>query len=95
MRGVAAVETGQGDCPLSCPHRFHNRKIKRLYLYITRYMPSKSDSRQRKVKESFRTLIERTGWIVAVAEEFAPRTGRRATRTWRPWRWNSRHTCRP
>ena len=56
--------------PLSCPHRFHDRKVKRLYLYVTRYMPSKSDSRQRKVKESFRTLIERTGWIVAVAEEF-------------------------
>ena len=56
--------------PGSFSHRFHDRKIKRLYLYITRYMPSKSDSRQRKVKESFRTLIERTGWIVAVVEEF-------------------------
>jgi IS5 family transposase len=56
--------------PGCCPHRFHNRKIKRLHLYITRYMPSKSDSRQRKVKESFRTLIERTDWIVAVAGEF-------------------------
>ena len=36
--------------PASCPHRFHNRKVKRLYLYVTRYMPSKSESRQRKVK---------------------------------------------
>ena len=51
----------------SCPHRFHDRKIKRLYLYVTRYMPSKSESRQRKVKAAFRTLIERTGWIVAIA----------------------------
>jgi transposase, IS5 family len=56
--------------PGCCPHRFHDRKIKRLHLYITRYMPSKSASRQRKVKESFRTLIERTDGIVAVAEEF-------------------------
>ena len=56
--------------PGCCPHRFHDQKIKRLHLYITRYMPSKSDSRQRKVKESFRTLIERTDWIVAVAGEF-------------------------
>jgi IS5 family transposase len=56
--------------PGCCPHRFHDRKIKRLHLYITRYMPSKSESRQRKVKESFRTLIERTDWIVAVAGEF-------------------------
>jgi IS5 family transposase len=56
--------------PGCCPHRFHDRKIKRLHLYITRYMPSKSDSRQRKVKASFRTLIERTDWIAAVAGEF-------------------------
>jgi transposase, IS5 family len=56
--------------PASCPHRFHDRKIKRLYLYVTRYMPSKSESRQRKVKAAFRTLIERTGWIVAIAGEF-------------------------
>ena len=54
----------------SCPHRFHERKIKRLYLYVTRYMPSKSESRQRQVKAAFRTLIERTAWIVAIAEEF-------------------------
>jgi transposase, IS5 family len=56
--------------PASCPHRFHDRKIKRLYLYVTRYIPSKSASRQRKVKANFRTLIERTGGIVAIAGEF-------------------------
>ncbi len=33
-------------------------------------MPSKSKSRQRKVKSSFATLIERTAWIVAIAREF-------------------------
>jgi transposase, IS5 family len=58
----------------SVPHRFHSRKIKRLYLYVTRYMPSKSESRQRKVKTAFRTLIERTGWIVAIAEDFVAAT---------------------
>jgi len=56
--------------PASCTHRFHDRKVKRLYLYVTRYMPSKSESRQRKVKAEFRLLIERTGWIVAIAREF-------------------------
>lgn len=55
----------------SVPHRFHERKIKRLYLYVTRYLPSKSASRQRQVKAAFRTLIERTEWIVAIAGEFA------------------------
>jgi transposase, IS5 family len=56
--------------PQTVPHRFHDRKIKRLYLYVTRYAPSKSPVRQRKVKAEFRTLIERTGWIVAIVEEF-------------------------
>jgi IS5 family transposase len=57
----------------SVPHRFHDRKIKRLFLYVTRYMPSKSAARQKKVKAAFRTLIERTGWIVAIVEEFSVR----------------------
>jgi transposase, IS5 family len=57
--------------PASVPHRFHDDKIKGLYLYVTRYMPSTSKSRQRQVKTTFRTLIERTGWIVAIAGEFA------------------------
>jgi IS5 family transposase len=56
--------------PASVPHRFHDRKIKRLYLYVTRYMPSKSAARQRQVKTNFRTLIERTEWIVAIAGQF-------------------------
>jgi len=61
--------------PTSVPHRFHDRKIKRLYLYVTRYMPSKSASRQRRVKATFRTLIERTEWIVAIVQEFAASAG--------------------
>ncbi len=56
--------------PRSVPHRFHDRKIKRLFLYVTRYAPSKSESRQRQVKAAFRTLIERIAWIVAIAGEF-------------------------
>jgi IS5 family transposase len=56
--------------PASCPHRFHDRKIKKLYRYVTRYTSSSSKRRQRKVKSAFRTLIERTGWIVAIAAEF-------------------------
>lgn len=56
--------------PTCCPHRFHDRKVKRLHLYVTRYKPSTSKSRQQKVKINFRTLIERTGWIVTIAGEF-------------------------
>jgi IS5 family transposase len=54
----------------SVPHRFHRRKIKGLYLYITRYMPSTSASRQREVKASFHTLIERVEGIVENAGDF-------------------------
>jgi IS5 family transposase len=60
--------------PASCPHRFHDRKVKKLYLYIGRYASSTSKRRQRKVKAAFRTLIERTGWIVAIAREFCGQT---------------------
>lgn len=69
------LEQARELVPGCCPHRFHDRKIKRLYLYVTRYMPSKSESRQRKVKASFRTLIERVEWMVAVAWEFCENQG--------------------
>ena len=65
--------------PESVPYRFHDRKIKKLYLYVTRYLPSKSPRRQRTVKTAFRTLIERTGRMLVIAEEFCA-AGRRAER---------------
>jgi transposase, IS5 family len=55
----------------SAPHRFHSRKIKKLYLDITRYSKSKSAQRQQQVRSWFRTLIERGQWIVAIATEFS------------------------
>jgi len=54
----------------SVPHRFHSRKIKGLYLFVTRYIVSKSKSRQKQVQASFCTLIERAEWIVAIAGDF-------------------------
>jgi len=54
----------------SMAHRFHSRKVKKLYLFITRYIISLSASRQQAVQASFRTLIERVEWIVGVAGEF-------------------------
>jgi IS5 family transposase len=56
--------------PAFCRHRFHNRKIKRLYLFIARYAISTSKPRQRQVKAAFRTLIERVEWIVGIAGDF-------------------------
>ncbi len=53
-----------------CPHRFHDRKVKRLYLFVTRYMASPSKARQRKVKSTMRTLIQRVDWIVGIVDLF-------------------------
>jgi IS5 family transposase len=57
-----------------CPHRFHSRKVKRLYQHITRYATSHDESRQREVKAWWRKLIERVQWIARVAEEFLVRS---------------------
>lgn len=69
---VASRLLGRGRtiCPESCPHRFHDRKIKRLHLFITRYSTSTSKNRRRKVKRAFRTLTERVGRMVENIRDF-------------------------
>jgi IS5 family transposase len=69
------LKRGRAIVPESCPHRFHDRKTKRLYLFITRYAKSPSKKRQRKVKAAFRVLIGRVASIVETAGvfcQFAP-----------------------
>jgi IS5 family transposase len=56
--------------PESCPHRFHDRKVKRLFLFVTRYAASRSKPRQRAVRAAYRTLIERVRWISEIADTF-------------------------
>lgn len=64
------LRRGRDLLPESCPHRFHDRKVKRLYLFITRYAKSHSKKRQRKVRAAFRKLIARVEWIVDTAGLF-------------------------
>jgi IS5 family transposase len=64
------LRRGRELCPESGPHRFHDAKVKRLYVFITRYVTSTSKRRRRKVKRAFCTLIERVEWIVGIAQEF-------------------------
>lgn len=64
------LRRGRDLAPQSCPHRFHDKKIKRLHLLITRYSTSSSKKRKRKVQQAFCTLIERVRWIVGIAEQF-------------------------
>jgi IS5 family transposase len=64
------MSAGREICPASCPHRFHERKIKNLHLFITRYSNSKNKKRLGKVKQTYQTLIKRVGQIVEKAGVF-------------------------
>jgi len=64
------LRQGREIHPGSCPHRFHDKKIKKLYLFITRFSASNSKSRQRKVKTAFRILIRRVEMVVETAANF-------------------------
>jgi len=54
---------------LALKHRFHIKKVKKLFLFITRNAAAKNKSKKRKVKSTYRTLIERVNWIAEVAHE--------------------------
>ena len=64
------LRQGRAIAPDTCPHRFHDRKTKRLYLFITRYAKSENARRQRRVRAAFRQLIVRVEWIVEAARWF-------------------------
>jgi IS5 family transposase len=69
---VAAREMSYGRKldPFSCPWRFHVKKIKKLYLFVTRYSKSSSKKRRRKVRQVMETLIVRVEEILEKAEKF-------------------------
>ena len=54
---------------LALKHRFHVKKVKKLFLFITRNASSNNKSKKRRVKSTYRTLIERVNWIAEVARE--------------------------
>ena len=54
---------------LALKHRFHIKKVKKLFLFITRNAASNNKSKKRKVKSTYRKLIGRTNWIADVAHE--------------------------
>jgi IS5 family transposase len=56
--------------PLSCPWRFHVKKIKNMEFFITRYSTSTSKKRLREVRRKMRTLIERVEEVLEKAERF-------------------------
>jgi len=54
---------------LAIKHRFHVKKVKKLFLFITRNASSNNKGKKRKVKSTYRTLIERVNWVAEVARE--------------------------
>ena len=69
---VAAREMAYGRDldPLSCPWRFHVKKIKKLFLFVTRYSQSTNKQRLRKVHQTLKTLLVRIEEIVGKAAIF-------------------------
>ena len=57
-------------CPGVVPYRFHDKKVKKLYLFITRYTRSRDRKRQRKVKKNQFKLIQQVQRISEVASEY-------------------------
>jgi IS5 family transposase len=50
-------------------HRFHDKKVKKLFTYIGRNVSSASKATQRQVKRRYRQLIEKVNWIHGVGHE--------------------------
>jgi IS5 family transposase len=57
-------------CRVPLDHRFHDTKVKALHLFVTRYVKSASEKRQRAVRSKFRTLLGRVRWIAGLAASF-------------------------
>jgi transposase, IS5 family len=67
------LEQAREIAPALVPHRFHGKKVKKLYILATRYAASKNRKRLRKVKRWMRTLLRRAHWIVEIAAAFCER----------------------
>jgi len=64
------LRAAQREFPEYLPrHRFHDKKAKKLSVFIARNAKSKAKGTKRKVKSAYKTLLERTGRIVEVARE--------------------------
>ncbi len=54
---------------LDLQHRYHNKKVKKLFTFISRNASSKNKRTLRKVKSAYRKLIDRVRWIHAISQE--------------------------
>jgi IS5 family transposase len=65
------TQVKDADRKLSCGNRFHDKKVKALFTYISTHCSKKNKSTIRTVNKKMRTLIERVEWIVEIAKHFA------------------------
>ena len=70
------MSRGRRIDPLSCPWRFHVKKIKKMEFFITRYSTSKSKKRLRQVRQRMKELIVRVEKVLENAEKFVAWTER-------------------
>jgi len=70
------MSRGRRIDPLSCPWRFHVKKIKNMEFFITRYSNSKSKKRLRQVRQRMKELIVRVEEVLEKAEKFVAWTER-------------------
>lgn len=54
---------------LNLRHRYHDKKVKKLFTFISRNASSKSKRTLRKVKSAYRELINRVSWIHGVGQK--------------------------
>ena len=73
------MSRGRRIAPLSCPWRFHVKKIKNMEFFIARYSNSKSKKRLRQVRQRTKELIVRVEEVLEKAETFVA--------------WAERSTC--
>jgi IS5 family transposase len=64
------LSRGRQIDPLSCPWRFHVKKIKNMEFFIARYSNSKSKKRLRQVRQRMKELIVRVEEVLKKAETF-------------------------
>jgi len=64
------LRTARKRAPELLENRFHDKKVRKLHLFITRYAASSGKQRKREVKRGFRKLLGHVGRIVGIAGEF-------------------------
>lgn len=57
------------EAPELCPHRFHDKKVKKDYVYVNRYIKSRAKRRQREVNRRFRRLLSNVWRVHSIGED--------------------------